>query len=1665
MSSRGTSFGMSARSRKGLVFFWIALFVWSLVVSSAGAIAPATVLAANPSADLDQCANDPAPSPHTDGCNTSATQWVNGNLGASKSIYFEGDSIPYRMKFDNLPLSSHTVIIEWDTTKSSKHAIDYITTWNRTVADSDPCLGVSGCSASTTFPIPADPQVTGAGVTQAAGHFTFFGGTITSVSAYSYSNGAGFTGDKSASIAVTFTPTVANPVLAWGGHIATRADWGNNNSAVAISGSPYHTRLISLDGVGGNQDRSLSADAVIFPGSIKIIKDAQPNSSTSFPFTASPAPLSNFSLVDDGTSSNTKLFSGITNFQTYTVTEGSVQNWVLDNVDCSVTSPNGGSQTVAGAKVTIDLAEGENVTCTYTNVSQPAEVHVTKTADDTSVSAGSQIGFTVTLSNTGTGTATGVAFSDPLPGGSGINWSISPASAGWSISGSAPNQSLVYTPTTLAPGFSTSVHVVSNTTSASCGTYDNTASVTTGNDGSDEASASTEVKCAVIDLTKVADAASVSAGDTIGFVITATNTGTGTATNVTVTDVLPTQAGLSWTIDAANSDTGCSISAGTLTCNFGSLAPNASKHVHIVSGTTKASCATIDNTANVTTGNDGSDQASASTQVLCGDVSITKVADQGSVSAGDTIGFVITVKNNGTGNATTVTVTDTLPTQAGLSWSIDGANSDAGCSISGGVLTCNFGTLTPGQSKHVHITSPTTKDSCATIDNTANVTTGNDGSGQASDSVVVNCAAIDVNKVADAASVSAGDQIGFTVTLSNTGAGTATGLSFTDPLPTGGGALSWSISPASAGWSISNGNLVFSPTTLAAGASTSVHVIATTTKADCGTIDNTATVTTSNDGSDTASASVDVNCADIHLLKVADAGSVSAGDTIGFVITVTNSGAGEARGVTVTDVLPTQAGLNWSIDAANSDSGCSISGGTLTCNFGTLAAGASRHVHITSPTTSASCATINNTATVTTSNDGSAQASDSVVVNCPTLEVVKVADAGTVNAGDPIGFSIVVTNTGLGTAKSVTLNDPLPAGVTWTIDGGTNAGDCQIAANTLTCSFGDLAPGGMADVHISAQTSAEACTTYDNTATASATNADDAEGSDSIVCLTANIEIEKVADAHTVDAGDTIGFTVTVTNSGAGTAKGVTVNDPLPTDAGLDWTLDNDASGKCSIVSGSVVCGPLDLAAGASFSFHISSGTTAATAVDSPVDNEACVTTTNDGEGCANDKVDVLGADIQISKVADDNSVDAGDTIGFTVVVKNNGAGAAKGVTVSDPLPTDAGLDWTLDDNAGGKCSLASGVVTCGPLDLAAGASFTFHITSDTTAATVADSPVENEACVTTSNDGQDCASDEIVVLGANIQIEKTADADGVEAGQTIGFTVTVSNTGSGGAKGVIVKDTLPTDAGLAWTLDDNAGGKCSLASGVVTCGPLDLAAGASFTFHVSSTTTAATAATSPVTNEACVETSNDGKDCSEADVDVFVLTIDKTNNAPLEELELPDHTTAELPTADEGATVTYTLSYHVGSSAVTNGTITDVIPAGLDYVDGTASSNAEFTFVAYDQATRTLSWTAATVTTDGTLTYQVKVAKGAGNLAQPLENVATIDSDQTTPDKDTSDVFVPVPPLAETAPPTDVLASPQGQSAPGSSLLLTLMVLGGVVLVIGFVTPVPAAIRRRKDR
>jgi len=306
------------------------------------------------------------------------------------------------------------------------------------------------------------------------------------------------------------------------------------------------------------------------------------------------------------------------------------------------------------------------------------------------------------------------------------------------------------------------------------------------------------------------------------------------------------------------------------------------------------------------------------------------------------------------------------------------------------------------------------------------------------------------------------------------------------------------------------------------------------------------------------------------------------------------------------------------------------------------------------------------------------------------------------------------------------------------------------------------------------------------------------------------------------------------------------------------------------------------------------------------------------------------------------------------------------------------------------------------------------------------------------------------------IDIVKTAgDAEDGEVFSTepgdVTYTYVVTNSGPLALHDVTVTD----DNGTAGSGDDFK----------ATCPQTTLAVGESMTCK------ATVAVTVDTTNVAVARGVTPQGNPTEADddADVVILThglvIAKSNDAPLKPLKLANGTTASLPTAAEGTTVTYTLKYTFSGDPVSNGIITDVLPVGVTYVDGSATSTAQFIFQTYDTTTRTLTWKAASVTVSGTLTYMAKVDVGASKLQQPLENVATIDSDQTEPDSDTSDVFVPVIPLIETAPPSDILVTPDGTTTPGSSLTLFLAVLGMLVLGIGLITPVPAVVRRRNQR
>jgi uncharacterized repeat protein (TIGR01451 family) len=807
------------------------------------AFAPAA--SASPSGSLDQCANGPSfPIPSTQCSAIDASSWINGDLNSNKSSYREGDTVPFRASMGGFTALStgHTVVITYQSTKSGKHAYDYLTSYNRTVLGADPCAGSATCLApATPFPIPADPHVTGLGVTPLPGGvFSCFECLVTAVSSYSLSGL--YSGDSQTSVTVTFTALASSVVLAWGGHVASPLDWGPGSGAASIPGSPYHMMLTSVDsGSVGAQDRAMAASNLAPAPTIVT--------------TASP------SLV-------------------------TVNHTVTDGATLTGTATNG----------------KPSGTVTFF-VCGPAG-----TAPDCSaISSGSQVGspVTVTTSGTDSGSATSPAFT--------------PTASGWYCFRAeyAPDSNANYSPAT-------------------------------------ETNQNTECFFAQdvgLNITKSADASPVNAGSAIGYTISVTNSGSTDATSVTVTDVLPTNSGTSWSVSAvdlagvAQSSswiaTNCAIATGTLTCHMGTVPAHTSSGytIHLSSPTTAATCGTVSNSANATAANNisATTPAPAVVDVDCPGLAITKTPDHSSVSAGDTIGYTISVTNSGAGSASNAVVTDSLPTNSGTSWSVDAvdlagvAQSSAwiaaNCSPSGSTLTCHMGTVPGGTTSGytIHLSSPTTAATCGTVSNSATVSPsiGASASTAAPAVITVNCPNLGITKTPDNASVPAGSTIGYTISVTNSGQGNSYDTTVSDHVPTTSG-TSWSVDAVDLAGVAQSGSWITANCTAAAGTIScdlgtvpggttsgySVHLTSPTTPASCGTVSNSAKVTPANGAavSTTAPAVVTVTCAPVlsatKSSNPVSGSSVSPGQTVTYDLTLDNAGTAPASAVVVTDAVP-----------------------------------------------------------------------------------------------------------------------------------------------------------------------------------------------------------------------------------------------------------------------------------------------------------------------------------------------------------------------------------------------------------------------------------------------------------------------------------------------------------------------------------------------------------------------------------------------------------------------------------------------------------------------------------------------------------------------------------------------------------------------------------------
>jgi uncharacterized repeat protein (TIGR01451 family) len=224
-----------------------------------------------------------------------------------------------------------------------------------------------------------------------------------------------------------------------------------------------------------------------------------------------------------------------------------------------------------------------------------------------------------------------------------------------------------------------------------------------------------------LSITKADSPDPVMPGQNIIYNLTVTNNGSSNTTGVMVSDTLPVGV----TFDAGTSTPGCTDVGGVVTCTVANLANGANASITITvkvdpattCGSTLTNMATVQ--SNVSDPNLGDNTANTDTMVTCpADLSITKSDAPDPLAAGGTLTYSLTVTNNGPGDATAVTVTDTLP--AGVTF--DSATSTPGCAEAGGIVTCIVGNLANSASTTITIivkVDPATP--AGTITNTAAV--------------------------------------------------------------------------------------------------------------------------------------------------------------------------------------------------------------------------------------------------------------------------------------------------------------------------------------------------------------------------------------------------------------------------------------------------------------------------------------------------------------------------------------------------------------------------------------------------------------------------------------------------------------------------------------------------------------------------------------------------------------------------------------------------------------------------------------------------------------------------------------------------------------------------------------------------------------------------------
>ncbi len=346
-------------------------------------------------------------------------------------------------------------------------------------------------------------------------------------------------------------------------------------------------------------------------------------------------------------------------------------------------------------------------------------------------------------------------------------------------------------------------------------------------------------------------------------------------------------------------------------------------------------------------------------------------------------------------------------------------------------------------------------------------------------------------------------------------------------------------------------------------------------------------------------------------------------------------------------------------------------------------------------------------------------------------------------------------------------------------------------------------------------------------------------------------------------------------------------------------------------------------------------------------------------------------ADLALSKTVNDTTPNVGDTITFTVTLSNSGPDAATGAQVTDLLPS--GLSFVSDTTSQGTYDSATGLWNVGTVDIATPQTLMIQAT------VTSPSPQTNTATITHADQfdpvtANNTASVVVTPQQAELALSKSVDDPTPNVGDTITYTVTLTNNGPDGASNVVVTDLLP--AGVTFVSSNATQGSYDSASGVWTVGTLASADTGILDIR------ATVVGSAPQTNTATITHSD------QYDPVTSNNTATATQTPQQADLALAKTVSNAAPNLHDPISYTMSLS-NLGPDAATNVQVTDLLPNGVAFVSATTSQGT------YDSLTGL--WAVGTVTTTSP---QTLVLDGTVNIPAEVINTATIThADQYDPD------------------------------------------------------------------